>query len=435
MHAGRRVILGLDLTSLTFAGLAACSLTAGAAHAQTPRSVYFYNSALGIPVPGVSAARTGPWGNGQVRTSRQVDFEGAPVLEVTTRDYQEGMRFDLSNPVDLSGYQDKGLLRLRIKFQDAAVVAPDQNGGQGGPPPAPTFLMEPKPMAVTGVAPVTTWTGAAQMGALPPIGTGAPGGFPAPPGLPGGAAPAGPPPETTTITNLKVTLIRDQGVTSGLIPINLNNNAGDSDGWHLFVLPLSAMHSTPDASGPVDRVVLTADSQDTFFVAQTALVVETGQITVSVRQPADAPGTQTAEITVKPGPLSLIADVEAGAADPDVSWNFDADNVGNLPPAAFGGGIPADAAGGGAPGAPTVPGTIAPAGAPPIPAGPTRIGAGPTDNTAPIAQIPPRIDAHGLTATFDYPNEEQNYRVEVTVRDRSGQKQPATASLLVHVRA
>jgi hypothetical protein len=32
------------------------------------------------------------------------------------------------------------------------------------------------------------------------------------------------------------------------------------------------------------------------------------------------------------------------------------------------------------------------------------------------------------------PNEEQNYRVEVTVRDRSGQKQPVKASILVRIR-
>jgi hypothetical protein len=47
----------------------------------------------------------------------------------------------------------------------------------------------------------------------------------------------------------------------------------------------------------------------------------------------------------------------------------------------------------------------------------------------------PRIDARGLTAKIDYPNEEQNYRVEVTVRDRSGQKSPVKASLIVQVRA
>lgn len=56
--------------------------------------------------------------------------------------------------------------------------------------------------------------------------------------------------------------------------------------------------------------------------------------------------------------------------------------------------------------------------------------------TAPgtAAVVGPRIDARGLTATFTYPNEEQNYRVEVKVTDKSGKKEPVTASILVKVR-
>jgi hypothetical protein len=47
----------------------------------------------------------------------------------------------------------------------------------------------------------------------------------------------------------------------------------------------------------------------------------------------------------------------------------------------------------------------------------------------------PRIDARGLSARPDWPNEEQNYRVEITVRDRSGRKDEVKASLLVKVRS
>jgi hypothetical protein len=58
------------------------------------------------------------------------------------------------------------------------------------------------------------------------------------------------------------------------------------------------------------------------------------------------------------------------------------------------------------------------------------IGNGEAD--APV--VGPRIDARGLVAKFTYPNEEQNYRVEVTVRDRSGKKEPVRSSVLVRVR-
>jgi hypothetical protein len=56
------------------------------------------------------------------------------------------------------------------------------------------------------------------------------------------------------------------------------------------------------------------------------------------------------------------------------------------------------------------------------------------EDGAVVAPIGPRIDARGLTARFQYPNEEQNYRVEVTVRDRAGQKSPVKSSIVVHVR-
>jgi hypothetical protein len=218
----------------------------------------------------------------------------------------------------------------------------------------------------------------------------------------------------------------------------------------LLTLPLNNLISTPGASGPVTRVVLTSDKEDYFYLAQAALVIENGQMTVSIRRPSDQVGTQTAEVTVKPGPVTLIADVEAGASDPVVEWNFDADNVGNLPPgalsnpmAAMGGmgeGMGMPGMGMGGPG--MDPRTLqGPAGDPrtlqgpamdprTMPGGPMMPG-GAMGGT----QVGPRLDARGLTATFDYPNEEQNYRVEVTVRDRSGKKEPVTASILVQVRA
>ncbi len=47
----------------------------------------------------------------------------------------------------------------------------------------------------------------------------------------------------------------------------------------------------------------------------------------------------------------------------------------------------------------------------------------------------PRLDATGLTARINFPNEEQNYRVEVTVRDPSRRKETVKKSILVKVRA
>lgn len=347
------------------------------------RTVYLYAAVPGR-APGINAARRASWGNGLIEPERRVDYEGAPVLRVTTRNFQEGVRFDLDTPADFDAYREQGFLRLRLRFADAGATGGDAPGGVAANP-----LMKPR------------WNGNAQFGgALPPLG-----GDPAPADAP--ATPDGTAPEAaaqqTDITALGVTLWRERGASSGLIPIDLNAATPDENGWRLFVLPIKSLTSTPGAAGAIKRVVLTSDNEDTFYLAQAALAIENGEMSASIRRPEDAAGAQVAEVEAKPGPVTLVADVEAGTSDPTVEWNFDADNVGNLPtiPAAPGGETPQ-------PDAPAPDPAAAPAG--------------------------PRLDARGLTATFSYPNEEQNYRVEVTVRDRSGQKAPITASILVKVR-
>jgi hypothetical protein len=134
-----------------------------------------------------------------------------------------------------------------------------------------------------------------------------------------------------------VALLHDRGATFGTVRVNIDENNTDADkpddeGWFTLVTPVAEMRSTPDVSGPVRRVILSGDKEDSFFLAELALVVETGKISVSIRQPTDAPDAQIAEVTVKPGPITLVADVESGVSDPIIEWNFDADTVGNLPP-------------------------------------------------------------------------------------------------------
>ncbi len=372
-----------------------------------PRSVYFWNSSAGTEGTraAVDLARPGVWGNGEFADSRDVKYEGANTLKITTRNFREGVRFDLKTPFDITEYKETGYLRFRLKFRDAVVntknakpvAAKASRGGFGGD--APEIV------------------GNAQMGALPPLGDiGA-----LPPELGGGKNSPRPAfrGQETPITQLLCTLILDDGIMEGTIDIpkswenprqvDFDKARPDARGWLLLSLKLKDMHSTPGASGLVQRMIISADKQDSFYLTQAALVIETGEITVGIRKMSDAPGTQTAEITVPPGVITLVADVEAGAADPSIEWNFDADNVGNLP-------------------RPTVDG-----------ASPRKGGTRPAKPAAegeeePVVFVGPRIDARGLIAKFTYPNEEQNYRVEVTVRDRAGKKEPVTSSVLVRVR-
>lgn len=436
--------------------------------AQTPRTLYLYSASLGTAAANLNAAKTAPWGNGAVSNARDMDYEGAPVLSLTTRNQQEGVRFDLATPVDLEAYRASGFLRLRLRFQGDASSMGGRGMGEGGMPPWMTRTGDPRGMGNPGGMPPSlipgmpqgvpggtsaprrngpltrprtnanpqlkpTWQGAAQFGgALPPLG-----GFGGAPDGEGNFEGNSPQElrasQKTPITELGVTLLRENGVTMGRIPVNLETSEPDEGGWRLFVLPLKELTSTPNASGRVKSLILTSDVEDSFYLAQAALVIETGQMTVSVRPPSAVAGTQLAEIEVKPGPVTLIADVEAGAADPLIEWNFDADNAGDLPPAAlsdptagnFGPERGGETTTPRMPTAPRIPRGL-PTGPPGIP--------NDADGEAGAVPVGPRLDARGITATFTYPNEEQNYRVEVTVRDRSGQKQPVTASILVRVR-
>lgn len=423
---------------LVFASLFLAVTAVIPAHAQlqesslSPRSVYFWNSAAGTQglKAGVDSARAGVWGNGEQKLARDVKYEEADTLKVTTRGFREGVRFDLKTPLDITPYRAEGYVRLRVRFHDS----PQQTFGGPGIMDAPgdPGMMPGMPGAAPGFGGARIQPNF-QMAPLPPLGAmGGAGGFPGMPGMEGEVViPTGPTPQDTPITQFLVTFVLENGIMEGTIDvpkqwnktrlIDFDKVRPDANGWLLFTLPLKEMRSTPDASGALRRMILSGDYQDTFWLTQAALVVETGAMQVSIRKLSDSPGTQTAEITVRPGAITLVADVEAGAADPAIEWNFDADNVGNLPIKApegtpFGGQMPD--------GFPGVDPGMAPGADP---------GMMPGEGVATVP-LGPRIDARGLVAKFEYPNEEQNYRVEVTVRDRAGKKEPVTASILVQVR-
>lgn len=378
-----------------------------------PRSVYFWNSAAGTEGAriGMGLANVGVWGNGEFSDARNVKYEGANTLKITTRNFREGVRFDLKAPLDIAEYREAGYIRLRLRFREAVL--------EEGVPGEPGAFGEPGTF------------GGAQMGALPPLGS--MGGLP--PGLGDGGMPipSGPTPQETPITQLLCTLVLDNGIMEGTIDIpkswensrriDFDKVRPDSNGWLLLALKMKDMRSTPGAGGLVRNMILSADKQDSFHLTQAALVVETGAMTAAIREVRAAPGTQVAEITTRPGSITLVADVEAGAADPSIEWNFDADNVGNLPRVNLDGMPPGTP--GGFPGEEN----------PDRPRPPMMDGApGGEGVEGEEIQLGPRIDAKGLIARFTYPNEEQNYRVEVTVRDRSGKKAPVKTSVIIKVR-
>jgi hypothetical protein len=251
------------------------------------------------------------------------------------------------------------------------------------------------------------------------------------------------------LKQLQVIVMLDKGAMFGRINID-PRAAADRSGWQSFLLPVKDLRPTSDASGLARRVILTGDREANFSLGQIALVVETNRLTASIRRRSDAPGTLLQEITVAPGRSTpLVVDIESGTSDIDIEWNFDADNSGSYPAAGAGGP-------GAMPGAASPPGATMPPGVPPGMMGqmPPDImermrqsmmgGQAPASGGVPggaggAVGMPmnagPRIDARSFSATPDWPNELQNYRVEVTVKDRSGRKEPVKTSLLVKVRS
>lgn len=361
--------------------------TAFAAEAPLP-SIFFWNSGGGTEYVKPPAK----WGNGAFSETRRVRFDTLETLQVTTRNLREGVRFDLKKPLDIAPYMEDGVLRLRVQFNTSG--SSRSNRGWRGRP-----SMQPQVQ------------GTAQM--LPPFG-GAPGDIPGMEGF--NPVPQGPPRETTEIDHLQLTFVLDKGIMSTVIDIPKTRGSdtnvdtrrarADNNGWMLFLVPLKSLQTTPGATGNLQRVILTSDSEDTYYISQLGIVVATDKMTVSIRRQGEPIGTQQGQITVKPGRLTLVADVAAGDGDPLVTWNFDADNKIAPPPAqqapGYDPGMAPDAM---------------PFGGPetPVPAGPP-------------------VDARGIVVTHTYPNQEQNYRVEVTVHDRTGKNPDVKASLFVRVR-
>jgi hypothetical protein len=364
-----------------------------------PPSIFFWNSGGGTDYVKAPAK----WGNGDFSISRAVRFDTLETLQVTTRNLREGVRFDLKKPLDLTPYMDQGFLRLRVQFNSSGGYNRGGFGGRGRrgggdfAPAAP--LMQPHTQS------------AAQM--LPPFG-GAPGDIPDAGGF--NPVPQGPPRETTEIDHLQLTLVLDKGVMSTVIEIPKSRGSdtnvdtrrahADDNGWMLFLVPLKSLQTTPGATGNLQRVILTSDNEDTYYLSQLGLVIATDKMTVSIRRQGEPIGTQEGEITVKPGRLTLVADVQAGDGDPLVTWDFDADHPKTPPPAQGNPGVDAG-----------MPPDAMPYGGP--------------QTQAPAA---PDVDARGMVVTHNYPNQEQNYRVEVTVHDRTGKNPDVKASLLVRVR-
>lgn len=393
-------------------------------------TIYLWDSA-GATDTNVSVSS---WGNGKAVEKKGVDYASRSALIVTTHNFYEGARFNFAQPVDLAPYQAGGVLRLRLRSERQTSLASvslngasSSSGGFSGAPGFPSSM------------PYTPQSGGGRQS---PYSGGNPGAtssvynpFPSTTPTPTPDAGANVP----EISKIQVVMHLERGALFGQLDFGSTTEAAvraDQFGWQSFVLPLQSLRATVGAGGALRSVVLTGDTDHTFQLAQLALA-PVGNLSVSIRRADQAPGTQQTELTISTQtPLRLVADVESGNADPEIEWNFDADRTGSLPPSVIeqplrlgfsGQGV--SVPGSGMPGRDSDPSTMRPGGG-----GRRRDERFSPDGSA-ISLDLPRLDGRGLVAQFTYPNEEQDYRVEVTVRDRFTRIELGKASLLIHVRS
>lgn len=354
--------------------------------------------------------RLGAWGNGDFEINKDVEGRGQNVLEVRTRNFYEGVRFQFAQPLPLDSYRESGLLRFRVRSEKLSEQFNSPVSSASPGIMTPTLNPYGTPPAFNPYAPPNFNP---RGNPYSPLGN--PGGQPF--GAPG-ATPSATPPSISTV---QVVMHLERGALFGQFAFTESNARPEARGWQTFVVPISQMRATPDASGGLRTVVISGNREGTFDLGQLALVPNSGSNSVSIRRVTDPIGTQQTTLEVQPGPLRLVADVESGINDVVVDWNFDADKTGALPapptdvlPRA----MPA-------PGSPLY--TFQPV-APPGYAPPGSI-------PSPIQMRGERLDARGYIAQVDLPNEEQDYRVEVTLKDRDSLREIGKASVIVKVRS
>jgi len=424
---------GLVITTLL--ACAAMSLPV-LAQVTGSHTVYLWDGTGGTE----TGVKTGAWGNGDYELLPAAEGRGQDVLEVRTRNFYEGVRFSFARPLPLNDYRSSGLLRVRLRSEKArdliALQLPGPQGAMQNSSPGYNPYQPGSPGMPSGNPYMPNPAGGPGFNPNMPNQMGSPGMGP------GGALAVLPP----VVSSIQIVMHLERGALFGQFKFNEDSVRPDARGWQSFVVPLSQMRATPNASGGLKTVVISGDREGLFELGQLALVPQTNSRAISIRRPSDPVGTQQTELQVAPGPLRLVADVETGSTDVVVSWNFDAGNTGSLPepPDDI---VPLTAPS--SPGSSNIPGTPAydPSRPPTMPNG-GRFGTGgmprpsgmprPTrspSSGASIEMLPERLDARGLTAQVEMPNEEQDYNVEVTVRDRATMAEVGKAVVLVKVRS
>jgi hypothetical protein len=235
----------------------------------------------------------GGWGSGTAKEHEKAAYQkakGVKSIEVETNSPFDGMRLDFGDRgegLDITSYRQYGRLVMRVLFSESCRFG--GGGGRGGG------------------------------------GIGRPGGGgPGMPGMPGGPGGTGTtqPREPKFFEHLRVVFYLERGAI-GIDRWRVDFEdmlLRDPQGWTIVDLPLGEFKGSPNAGGRVKRILISGDAPTTFSIGQMKLVIDRGPLNVSVL--ANGKPAQTTKVKLDED-IEFMADVDAGAAEVVVLWDFD----------------------------------------------------------------------------------------------------------------
>ncbi|MHB0913786.1 MAG: PKD domain-containing protein [Armatimonadota bacterium] len=242
---------------------------------------FLLDKSVRIYSPTTPGATASAWGSGAWKEITKLDYHGAPVLEVTSRDLREGLRIDFTPPLDLT----KAIADPNAYLQVVAVFGADQS----------------------------TVKTPGRAGMPTPIGgpMGGPGAPPAPmPGTvaaPGRAASDSERPATI----MRVMLVTDKG--SAECEANIAGFGPGDDGWIHASFPLAVLAKGLDDS-KVNRLVISTNGSTPFYLSEV--------LTTSDTTPLSPSAGSDREIA-RYDRIALQGSCDSGGTPVRYSWDFD----------------------------------------------------------------------------------------------------------------
>lgn len=232
-----------------------------------------------------------PWGSGTIAETDEAAFEGTTSVRISTKNYFQGGRLILANPIDLaSNFGDKNnLLLFAIKVADQSQTlggGATAGGGRG--------------------APTQGGTGGGVAGENRGGDSGARGG--------GGGSSAGAQLDLAALSNIRMIFTTTDGKKSEVyVPVTTSKEG--NRGWRSVGIPLQAINGLANTNKVVKEIAISGDATATFFIGEIKILNDSTPLYVESNQ-NDLNLGLGSEVT-------FIAYGTGGASVLKYTWDFD----------------------------------------------------------------------------------------------------------------